>query len=113
MAGKFEIYKDNAGEFRFRLKSSNGQTVLTSEGYKAKGSAQNGIRSVQENCASADRFDKLTTPTGLHRFNMTAKNRQVIGQSQNYKSASSRDQGVAAVARAAKGAQVVDLTQQG
>lgn len=110
MAGKFEIYKDKGGEFRFRLKSSNGQTILTSEGYKGKTGAQNGIRSVQENCGSADRFDKTTTSSGAHRFNMTAKNRQVIGQSQNYKSASARDNGIQAVARAAKGANVVDLT---
>ena len=32
MAGKFEVYKDKAGEFRFRLKASNGQIILASEG---------------------------------------------------------------------------------
>ena len=110
MAGKFELYKDKKGEFRFRLKASNGQTILTSEGYKSKASAQNGIRSVQENAGSGDRFEKTTTPSGAHRFNMTAKNRQVIGQSQNYKSASSRNNGIAAVNRAAKGAGLSDLT---
>ncbi len=36
MAGKFEIYEDKRGEFRFRLKASNGQNILASEGYKAK-----------------------------------------------------------------------------
>ena len=36
MAGKFEIYEDKSGEFRFRLKASNGQIILASEGYKAK-----------------------------------------------------------------------------
>lgn len=110
MAGTFEIYEDKAGEFRFRLKSSNGQTVLTSEGYKAKAGAKNGIQSVQDNAASADRFEKTETPSGGFRFSMTAKNRQVIGQSQNYKSASARDNGVEAVERAAGGAEIVDLT---
>jgi uncharacterized protein YegP (UPF0339 family) len=111
MAGKFEIYKDKAGEFRFRLKSSNGQTVLTSEGYKAKAGAKNGIRSVQDNAGSEDRFDKTTTPSGGFRFNMTANNRQVIGQSQTYKSAAARDKGVQAVARAANGAAIDDLSE--
>ncbi len=110
MAGKFEIYKDKKSEFRFRLKSSNGQTVLTSEGYKSKASAQNGVRSVQENAGNADRFEKSTTPSGAFRFSMTAKNRQVIGQSQNYKSAASRDSGIEAIARAATGAKVEDQT---
>ena len=46
---KFEIYADKAGEFRFRLNAANGQTILASEGYKAKASAQNGIESVKTN----------------------------------------------------------------
>jgi uncharacterized protein YegP (UPF0339 family) len=31
MTGKFELYKDKAGEYRFRLKASNGQIIGTSE----------------------------------------------------------------------------------
>ena len=42
MAGKFELYKDKAGEFRFRLKAGNGEIILASEGYKQKASAMNG-----------------------------------------------------------------------
>jgi uncharacterized protein YegP (UPF0339 family) len=110
MAGKFEIFKDKKGEFRFRLKASNGQTVLTSEGYKGKSSAKNGIASVQKNGTNPARFDKSTTKSGLHRFSLMAANKQVIGQSENYKSASSRDNGVEAVGRAADGAAVVDMT---
>ena len=33
---KFEVYTDNAGKFRFRLKASNGQIIATSEDFKAK-----------------------------------------------------------------------------
>ena len=110
MAGKFEVYKDKKGEFRFRLKSSNGQTILSSEGYTSKASVMNGVASVQKNAGEAKLFDKSTTPSGNHRFAMKAKNHQVIGTSQNYKSASSRDNGIAAVARAAIGAKVVDQT---
>jgi len=43
MAGKFELYKDKAGEFQFRLKAGNGEPILASEGYKARASAMNGI----------------------------------------------------------------------
>jgi len=49
---KFEIYKDKAGEFRFRLKATNGEIILASEGYKAKASCKNGIASVQKNADS-------------------------------------------------------------
>jgi uncharacterized protein YegP (UPF0339 family) len=53
MAGKFELYQDKRGEFRFRLKASNGQTIATSEGYKAKKSALNGIESIRKNAPGA------------------------------------------------------------
>jgi len=46
---KFEIYKDEAGEFRFRLKAGNGEIIAASEGYKAKAGCLNGIESVQNN----------------------------------------------------------------
>ena len=49
---KFEIYTDKAGEFRFRLKAKNGETILASEGYKAKASCKNGIESVKKNADS-------------------------------------------------------------
>ena len=46
---KFEVYEDKAGEFRFRLKARNGEIILSSEGYKAKASCENGIESVRKN----------------------------------------------------------------
>lgn len=110
MAGKFEVYKDKAGEFRFRLKASNGQTVLTSEGYSSKKSAMNGVESVMKNGGDPAQFESTTTPKGKFRFSLKAKNKQVIGTSQNYNSASGRNNGIAAVGRAATGAAVEDLT---
>ena len=50
---KFEIYQDKAGEFRFRLKATNGQIIATSEGYKAMASCLNGIGSVKKNAPEA------------------------------------------------------------
>ena len=51
---KFEIYKDKAGEFRFRLKASNGQVIAVSEGYTSMASCENGIESVRKNAADAE-----------------------------------------------------------
>ncbi len=50
---KFEIYKDKAGEFRFRLKATNGQVIATGEGYKALTGCKNGIASVKKNAVDA------------------------------------------------------------
>ena len=46
---KFEVYKDKAGEFRFRLKARNGEIIATGESYKAKASCLNGIDSIRRN----------------------------------------------------------------
>ena len=50
---KFEVYTDKAGEFRFRLKATNGQIIAVSEGYKALASCLNGIESVKKNAPDA------------------------------------------------------------
>jgi len=50
---KFEIYTDKSGEFRFRLKATNGQIIAVSEGYKAMKSCVNGIESVKKNAVDA------------------------------------------------------------
>lgn len=50
---KFELYKDKAGEFRFRLKASNGQEIAASEGYTTKAACLNGIESVKKNAPDA------------------------------------------------------------
>ena len=51
---KFEMYTDKAGEFRFRLKATNGQIIATSEGYVTKASCENGIESVRKNAEEAE-----------------------------------------------------------
>ena len=68
----------------------------------------NGIESVKTNCLQEDCFEKTTTPTGKFRFALKAKNKQVIGTSQNYATAAARDNGVAAIGRAVPGAKVDD-----
>jgi uncharacterized protein len=54
MAAKFELYKDNKGEFRWRLLAANGQVIATGgEGYKSEDGAKNGIESVKKNAPTA------------------------------------------------------------
>ena len=110
MAAKFELYKDTAGEFRFRLKAGNGENILASEGYTAKASAENGIESVKENAPKEERYEKKETAAAKYMFNLKASNGQVIGTSQSYESTSGRDNGIESVKTNAPGARVEDLT---
>lgn len=54
MPGKFEVYQDKKGAFRFRLKASNGQIIATGQSYKTKESCLHGIESVKKNAADAE-----------------------------------------------------------
>jgi uncharacterized protein YegP (UPF0339 family) len=110
MSGSFEIYKDKAGEFRFRLKASNGEIILASEGYKGKSGCKNGIESVKKNATNESSFEKTETKTGKARFNLKAANNQIIGTSQSYNSTSARDNGIKSIMKNAPGASVKDLT---
>lgn len=59
MAGKFEVYEDTSGQFRWRLKASNGQTIATGgEGYTTKSACLNGIDSVKRNASDAEIDDQ-------------------------------------------------------
>ena len=49
---KFEIYTDKKGEFRYRLKATNGQIIAVGEAYKAKKSCLGGVESVRKNAAA-------------------------------------------------------------
>lgn len=108
MAGKFEIYKDKGGEFRFRLKAGNGQTILASEGYKAKTSCKKGIESVRKNSQMDGRFERKETKSGKPMFNLKAANGQVIGTSETYESNSACENGVKSVMKNAPDAKVDD-----
>jgi len=110
MPGKFEVYKDKAGGFRFRLKAANGQNILSSEGYNSKASCMNGVESVKKNSQNPDRFVKKTTPSGKFRFNLTASNGQVVGTSQSYASQSGCNNGMKSVAQCSRGASTDDQT---
>jgi len=109
MAGKFELYKDKAGEFRFRLKAGNGENVGSSEGYKAKSSANNGIKSVKTNAKLMKRYDVFEGKSGKWFFNLKAGNHQVILSSQGYSSKSAAEKGCESVKKAAGAAKIEEV----
>lgn len=108
--GKFEITTRKNGEFQFNLKASNGQVILTSEGYTTKSACNNGIESVKKNAKDDARFKRLKAKNGDPYFNLTAGNNQVIGMSEMYKSNSSMENGIESVKKNAPGASVDDLS---
>ena len=77
MAGWYELSKSSDGQFRFVLKAGNAETILTSELYGAKASAENGIASVQTNAPLDERYERKQAANGKNFFNLKAANGQV------------------------------------
>lgn len=110
MAGSFELKRSKNGKFFFNLLAGNGQIILSSEMYEAKASANNGIASVRRNAVDDAKFARLEGKDGSPYFTLKAGNGQVIGQSQMYSSASSRDAGIESVQKNAPDAEIKDLS---
>ena len=110
MAGKFELKLSAGGSFMFNLKAGNGQVILTSETYKAKAGAENGIESVKKNAPDDNNYERKTSKKGDPYFVLKAANGQVIGKSEMYSSESAMEGGIASVKQNAPGAAIDDLT---
>ncbi len=106
--GKFVVTVRKNGEFQFNLKASNGQVILTSEGYATKAACLGGIESVKKNAAVESRYEVKVAKNGKPYFNLKASNGQVIGASQMYSGERTMKAGIASVAKNAPEAPVVE-----
>ena len=106
---KFQIFKSSRNsEYYYRLKSSNGEIILSGEGYKSKQGCKDGIASVKINAPFDSRYDRKDA-TSNYTFSLKASNGEIIGKSENYTTAANRDNGIAAVKRDAPNAPTEDL----
>lgn len=110
MSGWYEISQAKDGQYRFVLKAGNGEVILTSELYKAKASAHNGIASVQKNSPEEVHYDRLEAKNGKPYFNLKAANHQIIGTSQLYSAEAARDHGIESVMKNGPSEKIKDLT---
>lgn len=96
--GKFVVKKVPTG-IKFVLQADNGLVILDSEVYSGEDACLNGVDSVRRCCAggiedqTVEGFETLTHPkyelyldkAGEYRFRLKAKNGQIIGSSEGYK----------------------------
>lgn len=108
MAGKFEVKVGKDGKHRFNLKASNGQVILSSQGYAQRTGCLNGIESVRKHGVQGARFESKLSDDGKSYFVLKAGNGQVIGTSQRYASAASCDAGIKSVMANAAKAKLVE-----
>ena len=108
MPGKFEIKAGTNGKYRFNLKSSNGQVILTSESYDSRSGAMSGIESVRKNAGTDARFERKTAKDGSAFFVLKAGNGEPIGKSEMYKTKRSMENGIVSVGKNAAAASIAD-----
>ena len=124
--GKFVVKATKNGGMKFDLKASNGETILTSQTYKSEKTCLNGINSVKNNAPAAavedqtvegfaaekcPKFEIYTDKAGESRFRLKAKNGQIIGVSESYKSLKSCQNGIKSVVKNAVEAPVVKIEE--
>lgn len=110
MSGKYELKKTADDQFMFNLKAANHQVILTSERYKGKSGAENGIASVKKNSADDKRYDRRVAKDGQHYFVLKAANNEIIGKSEMYRAKSSMENGIESVKKNGPPAPVDDQT---
>ena len=112
MAGYFELKPAAGGQFMFNLKAGNGEVILTSETYKEKADALDGIASVRKQSTDDAHFERKVAKNGEPFFSLKATNGRIIGKSETYSSTVAMENGIASVKANAPDAKLEDLTTQ-
>ncbi|WP_035348981.1 YegP family protein [Edaphobacter aggregans] len=97
MSAHYELKSAPYNQFIFNLKAANGETILTSETYKSKFAALNGIESVKKNSPHDEQFERKTSTSSQPYFILKAKNYEIIGRSETYTSAGAMEKGIESV----------------
>ncbi len=107
---RYELKRTSDSQFLFNLEAANNEVILTSERYKAKADAENGIESVRTNSALDERFERRIAADGKPYFVLKAPNGEVIGRSEMYASNAAMEKGIRSVKTNAPIARLVDIT---
>lgn len=94
MSGKYVIHPAGDAQFHWDLKAGNARTILSSQMYSAKSSAETGIESCRVNSGNEASYTRLTSKDTQPYFVLKSGNGEIIGTSEMYSSESARDLGI-------------------
>jgi len=97
MKGYFHLTSSDAGRFTFNLKAGNHEVILTSQVYRSKQDALDGIESVRTNAPNAARFQRKVAKDNSPYFVLLAANGQTIGKSEMYSENAAMENGIKSV----------------
>lgn len=105
-SAKFELKIASHNQYYFVLKAPNGETILTSEFYKNKQGALNGIESVRKNSTVKSNYENRISSNGQRYFVLKANNNKIIGISELYNSFQNMEKGIKSIIKFAKNAKI-------
>ena len=114
----FEIYEDDAGEYRWRLRHRNGNIIATpGEGYTRKESCEDSIAGLREYAPDADvldieqaAFEIYEDDAGEYRWRLRHRNGNIVADSgEGYASRSSAERAIGSVKRNVPGADETEV----
>jgi uncharacterized protein len=97
-----DLWQTN-GSWYFNLSSGNGNVLLSSEGYSTRLGALNGMLSVLDNGAYADRYVAVKNADGKYHLNLKAGNNEIIATTQAYSTKSSATRAIGSCTRGVSG----------
>jgi uncharacterized protein YegP (UPF0339 family) len=107
---KFQLFKSTANaQYYYKLRATNGEIILSGEGYTTKQNCLNGITAVKAHAPYDPYYDRKDGYNN-YTFNLKASNGEIIGRSENYTTRVNRENGIAAVKKDAPNAPIEDLT---
>jgi len=120
MTGKFLIKQTTTGT-KFDLKSGNGEVILSSQVYSSEASCKAGIESIRHNAPLAaiedqtvegyaeekhPKFEIYEDKSGEFRFRLKARNGEIIGTGEGYKTKASCKNGIESIIKNAPDAKL-------
>jgi len=105
----FEVYKDKAGEYRWRLKAANSKIIaIPEDAYKTHGGAKSAIQSLQNNIAKY-KVEYYQDKGKQHRWRLKATNGSVMARaSEGYKTKEGAEKAFGLVEASVKSATIVE-----
>jgi uncharacterized protein YegP (UPF0339 family) len=94
---RFKISKGSGDEYTFNLTAANGETILASERYTTRASAEGGVAAVKANAGDDARYERRIAKDEQLYFVLKAGNGEIVGVSETYTSGAAREQGIRAV----------------
>src|SRR5690606_12415600 len=86
--GKIDLWKTTDGQWRFHVVAGNGRVLLSSEAYKTRTGALNGVLSVLDNGVDPAMYQLNQTKSGQWNLRLRAANHEIIAFTEAYASKS-------------------------